>query len=95
MQSAILNTQYATSLQLGTVGQGGPDGILDALVANDTYDFGSAAWFLKTQCGPAVATELASGGMEGYMAYLDCIGTTMTPDREAYWQRAGVALGVQ
>ena len=92
MQSASFNAQYAASLQLGSAEQGGPVELLDALVANETYDFGSAAWFLSTQCGPAILEGLADGGMEAYMG---CIGTTMTPEREAYWQRATAALGVQ
>ena len=95
MQSASFNAQYAASLKLEAAGQGGPDGILNALVANETYDFGSAAWFLHTQCGTAVETQLASGGMAGFTAYLGCIGTSMTPDRQAYWQRANAALGIQ
>ena len=95
MQSTAFNAQYATSLQLGTVEQAGPNEILDALISSATYDFGSAAWFLDTQCGSAVKTGLATGGMDGYMAYLTCIGTTMTPDREAYWQRANSAFGIQ
>ena len=95
MQSAAFNLQYATSLQLGAVEQAGPSGVLDALISNDTYDFGSAAWFLDTQCGPDVKANLATGGLDAFTAYLGCIGTTMSPDREAYWQRAAVALGIQ
>ena len=95
MQSAAFNTQYAASLQLGAAEQAGSSGILDSLISNETYDFGSAAWFLDTQCGSAVKTRLATAGTDGYTAYLDCIGATMTPDRMAYWQRASLAFGVQ
>ena len=95
MQSAAFNIQYATSLQLGAAQQAGPDGVLNALIANDTYDFGSAAWFLDTQCGPDVKAGLATGGSTAFVAYLNCIGSTMSPDRGAYWERAAGALGVQ
>ena len=95
MQSATFNTQYAMFIHLGTAEQAGPSGILNALVSNETYDFGSAAWFLDTQCESSVKSGLATGEMDGFMAYLSCIGTTMTPDREAYWQRANLAFGIQ
>lgn len=95
MQSAAFNLKYATSLRLGAAEQAGASGVLDALTANDTYDFGSAAWFLTTQCGPDVKADLATGGSAALTAYLSCIGSTMSPDREAYWERAAAALGVQ
>lgn len=95
MQSATFNLQYATSLRLEAAEQGDPSGILDALLANDTYDFGSAAWFLDTQCGPNVKARLATGGLDTFTVYLGCIGETISPDREAYWQRATAALGGQ
>ena len=95
MQSAQFNLQYATSLQLGAAEQSGPNGVLDALIGNDAYDFGSAAWFLDTQCGPDVKAGLATGGSPAFTAYLNCIGSAMSPDRQAYWTRATAALGIQ
>ena len=99
MQSAAFNLKYAQSIpvlapQIPMLQQNGPNGILNALVSNDAWDFGSAAWFLSTQCGPSVLTELGSGGAEGFNAYLACIGTTNTPDRMAYFQRAMTAFGL-
>ena len=71
-----------------------PAGILNFLVANDDYDFGSAAWFLKTQCKAAINQGLASGGLAGWRAYItDCLGTAITADRQAYYERAAKALG--
>lgn len=64
-----------------------------ALVLPDEYSWGSAAWFLTTQCA-SVRSELQAGGQGGYEAYLACVGTSATSDRLAYWTRANTALGV-
>lgn len=100
MQSAAFNVDYAQSItdlsaSLAAAESSGPSGVRDLLISNDYHDFGSAAWFLTTQCGPDVKNELVAGGMTGFMAYLSCVGTSMTPDREAYWERANSALGTQ
>ena len=73
--------------------QGDVTKILD-LVENDTYDFGSAAWFYATQCTESVKDELRSGGQQGWEAWLtQCVGVSSTEgtgstSRLAYWQRA-------
>lgn len=95
MQSAAFNHQYALSLKLDSVTLLEPNQVLTRLLSNEAWDFGSAAWFLDTQCGPDVKTGLAAGGIDGFTAYLTCIGTTMTLDREAYWHRAIAAFGIQ
>lgn len=65
------------------------DAVLDMLLSKDDYDFGSAAWFLTTQCTPAVRTALQSGSEEGWSKYLtECIGTTVTDERKKYWTKA-------
>lgn len=64
-----------------------------ALVLPDQYSWGSAAWFLTTQCASARAA-LQAGGQAGYEAYLACVGTSATSDRLAYWTRANSALGI-
>ena len=64
-----------------------------ALVLPDQYAWGSAAWFLTTQCTSARAA-LQAGGQAGYEAYLSCVGTSATSDRLAYWTRANSALGI-
>lgn len=64
-----------------------------ALVLADEYVWGSAAWFLTTQCA-SVRSELQAGGQAGYEAYLSCVGTSATSDRLAYWTRANTAMGI-
>ena len=64
-----------------------------ALVLPDQYSWGSAAWFLTTQCASARAA-LQAGGQAGYETYLACVGTSATSDRLAYWTRANSALGI-
>ena len=69
--------------------------ILGLLIAVDEYDFGSAAWFLSTQCSEPIRDGLKTGGSQGWEAYLEsCVGTSATADRQAYYQRALSALGV-
>jgi len=64
-----------------------------ALVLEDHLSFASAAWFLKTKCGPQFATNLASGTEASYEAYLTgCVGTTVTADRIAGFTKAIAAL---
>ena len=104
MQSAAFNMKYAMSIpslsaklapvMTGPDGLGNPNGIRDLLTSNDDLDFGSAAWYLKTQCGPAVGKNLATGGLAAWQAYITgCVHTTPTPDRQAYYERAMKALG--
>jgi hypothetical protein len=64
-----------------------------ALVLPDQYSFGSAAWFLTTQC-PQTRTQLQAGGQAGYEAYLSCVGVSATSDRLAYWDRANTAFNL-
>ncbi|KAF9522855.1 hypothetical protein CPB83DRAFT_863915 [Crepidotus variabilis] len=65
-----------------------------ALVLDDKYNFGSAPWFLKNKCDASVSTALASGTDAAYAAYItQCVGTTLTDDRIAYWTRAKAAFG--
>jgi len=64
-----------------------------ALVLEDHLSFASAAWFLKTKCGPQFAADLSSGTQASYEAYLTgCVGTTVTADRLAGFTKAIGAL---
>ncbi len=66
-----------------------------ALVQGDEYSFASAAWFLSTQCDAGVRQGLQTGTLEGWMGWVSgCVGTTVTEERQAYWERAVVALGI-
>ncbi|GAD91473.1 hypothetical protein ANI_1_1122134 [Paecilomyces variotii No. 5] len=99
MQSPTFNAKYAASLpdlksKLTSVANN-PAGLLDLLTANEDYDFGSGAWFLTTQCSDTVRQQLQTGSESGWQAYISqCVGTTVTDDRKAYWQRTVKALGV-
>jgi hypothetical protein len=99
MQSPTFNQKYAASIpEIQSEAQaaaGNVSEVLDLLLSDETYDFGSAAWFLTTQCTAEVRTALQSGSESGWESYVSsCIGTTVTEDRKAYWTRAMQALGV-
>lgn len=97
MQSATSNQKYVSSIpHYGPQVSGCADDsdcLLKILTSNDYFDFGSGAWFLATQCSPEIRSGLASGSLEGWKAYITgCVSTTITPDRQAGWQRAINAL---
>ncbi|KAL9009488.1 MAG: hypothetical protein Q9173_005488 [Seirophora scorigena] len=99
MQYPEFNLKYAQSIpelkdKLAAAGTD-PKAVLALLTANGTYDFGSAAWFLKTQCSDTVRAGLKSGSLAGWQAYItECIQTTVTPDRQTGWEKAAKTLGV-
>ncbi|KLJ05595.1 hypothetical protein EMPG_10928 [Blastomyces silverae] len=100
MQIAANNAAYAESLdelkdELAKL-KGDKAAILDLLLKSDDHDFGSAAWFMTTQCSPAVREELQSGSQEGWEKYLTrCIRTEATTQRRDYWERAREAMKVK
>ena len=99
MQSPKYNLMYAQSIPalapyLKEIQTSNVTAVLDLLIQYTNYDFGSAAWFLTSQCSESVRSELQSGSTAGFSAYIGCIGTTETSDRDAYHQRAMTALGV-
>lgn len=70
----------------------GPDSVL-ALVNTDQWSFGSAAWYLDTQCDGQVKAGLGRGDEAGWAAFLTgCVGTTVTEERTAIWRKA-MAMG--
>jgi hypothetical protein len=96
MQMPNFNLLYAKSLfsadkVTSAQSSGGVVGVLNIL-RPDEYAFGSAAWFIKTQCSADIQKGLQSGTQAGWEAYItDCVGTT--PDgRLAYWQKSIKAL---
>lgn len=109
MQSADFNLQYAasipaisTSLHAVTGGATSAkflydqqqNNVLDLLIANDMYDFGSGAWFMATQCSGSVRSALQQGDQAGWAEYMTgCVGAETVPDRLAYWQRGMHAFG--
>ncbi|KAJ5139261.1 uncharacterized protein N7515_004109 [Penicillium bovifimosum] len=99
MQSPAFNKKYASSVpalkdKLPSVSNS-PADLLDLLRADGAIDFGSAAWFMTTQCSDEVRKALGDGSEEGWARYIsDCVGTSVTDERKAYWERAVKALGV-
>lgn len=99
MQSPSYNKKYASSLpalknDIPNVSDS-PADLLDLLRNNETYDFGSGAWFLTTQCSRDVRAKLQSGSESGWQLYIsDCVGTSVTEERRGYWMKAVKALGV-
>lgn len=96
MQSYNYNLQYAKSLfdaqKVAAAEAQGPDAVLQ-LVLGDNESFGSAAWFLSSQCSAEIRQGLASGSAEGWTAYLtQCVGTTDTADRDTVWKAALQAM---
>lgn len=65
-----------------------------ATVLSDTLSFASAAWFLRTKCGPEIATGLKSGTAEAFNAYMgsSCIGAGEDPARLALYQTTLAAM---
>ncbi|KAL9131127.1 MAG: hypothetical protein Q9175_006849 [Cornicularia normoerica] len=99
MQSPEYNLKYAQSIPalapyLKEIQTSNVAAVLNLLIKYTNYDFGSAAWFLSSQCSDSVRSGLQSGSAAGFSAYITCIGTTETSDRDAYHQRAVTALGV-
>ncbi|KAL8666938.1 MAG: hypothetical protein Q9168_007391 [Polycauliona sp. 1 TL-2023] len=99
MQMPPFNLEYAKSIPALATGlqAAGTDvvKVLALLTANGEYDFGSAAWFMKTKCSAGVRAGLQKGTTEAWSAYItQCIGTTVTPDRQAGWEKAAKAMGV-
>ncbi|KAF1346970.1 hypothetical protein BDV97DRAFT_358250 [Delphinella strobiligena] len=100
MQSPAYNLKYATWLaddapmagitceDVATANAAGPAAVL-GLVSGNVLSFGSAAWFLKTQCDASIEDGLAQATEAGWEAYLTtCVGTTVTADRTAIWTEA-------
>lgn len=97
MQSPAFNAKYAKSI--GAIrdkvaeAKGNKEQILDLLLADKEYDFGSGAWFLTSQCSEDVREQLQSGSEEGWQAYItQCVGTQANEERKGYWQKAAKAL---
>ncbi|KAK0774899.1 hypothetical protein LTR91_022786 [Friedmanniomyces endolithicus] len=99
MQSPAYNLKYAeylatvctncgiTSAQVQQASAEGPAALL-ALVNTEEWSFGSAAWYLVTQCGASVREGLAAGTQEGWEGYLQCVGTSGDEKRDQLWSAA-------
>ncbi|KAI4252309.1 MAG: hypothetical protein L6R42_008012 [Xanthoria sp. 1 TBL-2021] len=99
MQMPAFNMEYAKSIPALKDGlaKAGTDvkAVLALLTSNGEYDFGSAAWFMKTNCDEKVRSGLKTGTTDAWKMYItECIGTTVTADRQAGWEKAAKAMGV-
>lgn len=100
MQSAKYNLQYAQSIPelaplLAKVDTKNPEAVLELIITYADYDFGSAAWFLTSQCSKETVQGLSKPGEEAFGAYLKCIGTEASDDRQKKYEAALAALGVK
>ena len=68
---------------------------IGALVETDEYSFGSAAWYIVTQCPMSIREGLWTGSQAAWETYItSCVGTTAAEDRMAVWSKTHQALGV-
>ncbi|RMZ66903.1 hypothetical protein GMOD_00002281 [Pyrenophora seminiperda CCB06] len=71
---------------------GGDAGLVAVLAlanADDEKSFGSAAWFVTTECTADIRAGLAAGTQDGWHKFLtDCVGTTLDPGRDVPWNAA-------
>jgi len=99
MQSAAYNLEYAQSIpelagRLDAARAAGPEDVTDLLINSPEYDFGSAAWFLTSQCDKGVVNGLSKVGPATFSAYLGCIGAAGSAQRTEYYTTALKAFGV-
>lgn len=77
-----------TNAQVQAANREGPAAVL-ALVNTDEWGFGSAAWFLKTQCDDIIQQGLAAGTQTGWENYLtQCLHATVDDYRNQLWSAA-------
>jgi hypothetical protein len=74
-------------------GDAGLNAVL-ALVDDDEKSFGSAAWFVSTQCSAAVRAGLDAETEDGWHNFLSqCVGTGPDATRDPAWVAAKANLG--
>ncbi|KAI9709272.1 MAG: hypothetical protein M1820_003392 [Bogoriella megaspora] len=85
MQSADNNAKYAQAV--GVTGST-PDDIVSALNKDVNLSFGSAAWFLATQCSMSIRDQLHGQETAGFSAYItQCVNTGDLEKRTAIWNQ--------
>lgn len=102
MQMFKFNLKYANSIpelagQVAGVGEDAPDDKKNevlSLVNDNKYNFGSGPWYFSTQCTPDVQEALKKGDDAGFVAYMGCVGVTVDPKRQGYWDAARKAFGL-
>jgi hypothetical protein len=105
MQMAEFNLKYAKSIEKlepqvanVTTVDGQSDAelnrILDLVVVDD-YNFGSGAWFLRSECGEKVLSALNKDIDTGFAAHMECVGVDAdNEERQAYLTLAKEAFGL-
>lgn len=103
MQMAPFNEKYAATLfdadaiakaKAGAGSQDPTDAVLALINANAEDSFGSAAWYLTTQCPASIQKGLEDGSSAGWDAYLvQCVKTTHDAGRDPSWTAAKKVLG--
>jgi hypothetical protein len=70
-------------------GDAGLEAVLALVNSDDEKSFGSAAWFVSTECSDDVRAGLAAATEDGWVKFLtECVQTTATPDRNPAWTAA-------
>lgn len=89
--SAIIGTETDTTKMSNQT----LNSMRDLVTSNPDYDFGSASWFLRSQCSPAVQSALKTGKQAEWANYLSsCVGVQASEgNRTAYYTAAVAALG--
>jgi hypothetical protein len=69
-----------------TAGDAGLDAVLKLANWDDEKSFGSAVWFLSTQCSDEIRSGLTTRGIDGWHDFLvACVGTTVVAERDMVW----------
>ncbi|GAB1311162.1 hypothetical protein MFIFM68171_01372 [Madurella fahalii] len=95
MMSPDYVKKYATSIFGADKVEGkSPAEVLD-MVTPDEYNFGSAGWFLTTECDAGVREGLKTGTDAAWDAYMACVRVDGSDSRRMeYWNRAKAAFGL-
>jgi hypothetical protein len=71
----------------------GLEAVLALVNSDDEKSFGSAAWFVTTQCSADVRAGLVAGTTEGWHQFLTaCVGTEADPSRDTSWTAATATI---
>ncbi|CAI9626910.1 hypothetical protein GT037_007062 [Alternaria burnsii] len=71
----------------------GLEAVLALVNSDDEKSFGSAAWFVTTQCSADVRAGLVEGTVDGWHKFLtDCVDTPLDPTRDTPWTAATATI---
>jgi hypothetical protein len=76
----------AVAMAEATGGDASLSAVLKLVNCDDEKSFGSAAWFLSTQCSEEIRSGLSTRGIDGWHEFLVvCVGTTVAAERDMIW----------